>query len=149
MMSYKNISNFFVKFLKDLGNDLNTDEWQEKIAECMGDGEDSILKRRKYGVQLMHQVLCAAYFKTARIVTNGAGIIGSIQNDIPRNDNASVSDVEDVKSSPIKKAFKVNPLSKNYVPETMAIDQNILARKESNTDFVPETQSDIIDEIGK
>ena len=146
MMSYKNISNFFVKFLKDLGNDLNTDEWQEKIAECLGDGEDSILKRRKYGVQLMHQVLCAAYFKTARIVTNGAG---SIQNDIARNDNTSVSDVEDVKSSPIKKAFKVNPLSKNYVPETMAIDQNILARKESNTDFVPETQSDIIDEIGK
>ena len=42
MMSYKNISNFFVKFLKDLGNDLNTDEWQEKIAECMGDGEASI-----------------------------------------------------------------------------------------------------------
>ena len=146
MMSYKNISNFFVKFLKDLGNDLNTDEWQEKIAECLGDGEDSILKRRKYGVQLMHQVLCAAYFKTARIVTNGAG---SIQNDIARNDNTSVSDVEDVKSSPIKKAFKVNPLSKNYVPETMAIDQKILVRKESNTDFVPETQSDIIDEIGK
>ena len=57
--------------------------------------------------------------------------------------------MEDVKSSPIKKAFKVNPLSKNYVPETMAIDQKILARKESNTDFVPETQSDIIDEIGK
>ena len=82
MMSYKNISNFLVKFLKDLGNDLNTDEWQEKIAECSGDDEVTILKRRNYGVQLMHQVLCAAYFKTARIVTNGAGIIGSFQNDI-------------------------------------------------------------------
>ena len=150
MMSYKNISNFFVKFMNDLGDDLDIDEWQEKIAECSGDDKDSILKRRNYGVQIMHQVLCAAYLKTANIVTNNAaaGIFIGIPN-IPKNDNTSESDAEEVKSSPIKKPFKVNSLSKNYVPETMRIDQKFLARKESNTSCVPETQAEIIDEIGK
>ena len=149
MMSYKNISNFIVKFIYDLGDDLDMDEWQEKIAECSGDDEVTIIKRRNYGVQLMHQVLYAAYFKTAKIPSNDAGIF-RIQN-IPKNDNIpdNTSDTEEVKSSPIKKAFKVNSLSKNYVPETMAIDHKFLARKESNTSMVPETQADIIDEIGK
>ena len=146
MMSYKNISNFIVKFIYDLGDDLDMDKWQEKIAECSGDDEVTILKRRNYGVQLMHQVLYAAYFKAAKIVSNDAGIFR-----IPKNDNIpdNTSDTEEVKSSPIKKAFKVNSLSKNYVPETMANDHKFLTRKESNTSMVPETQADIIDEIGK